>query len=181
VSSLKAGDPVALSGIVYTSRDKGHKRILEYIESGRELPFNPKGALLFHAGPLMKKNGDNWLTVALGPTTSTRVESMVTDILNKTPVSGFIGKSGFTRKPAQSLAGRAVYLAMTGGAAALGASHVKKVVGEEWMDLGMPEALWILELDALPLTVAIDSHGKSLYDDVRAEVTAQKRVLFPGD
>ncbi len=148
-----------------------HLRYLEYVEESRAIPVDLEGGVLFHCGPLVvKRNG--WELIAAGPTTSARMNGLEPRFIEASGVRGIIGKGGMSRPTVNAMKEHGcVYFSMTGGAAVLAAEGIKKVEGVEWLDLGVPEALWILEVENLgPLTVAIDAHGNSLYEGVEREV-----------
>ncbi|MEM0449677.1 MAG: FumA C-terminus/TtdB family hydratase beta subunit [Methanomassiliicoccales archaeon] len=172
VRSLKAGDTVTISGIIYTGRDEMHQRALEYAREGRRLPFDLQGAAIFHAGPIVRKEGGGWKVVAAGPTTSSRLDPLEPEFIERFGVRAIIGKGGMSQQTVEAMQRHGcVYLAMTGGAAVLGAEGIVEVKDVEWLDLGMPEAFWALEVRGFgPLTVGIDAHGHSLYAKVREEV-----------
>ncbi|WP_010479921.1 FumA C-terminus/TtdB family hydratase beta subunit [Thermococcus zilligii] len=157
VLRLRAGDIVHLSGEIVTARDSAHRRILSL--PGEELPFNREGAVIYHCGPIVRKKPDGWEIVSAGPTTSSRMNRYLDGILSL-GVRGIIGKGGMNPEPFK---GRAVYFAFTGGAGSLAAESVERVKAVHWLDLGVPEALWVLEVRDFPLVVAIDAHGESLY------------------
>lgn len=157
VLNLKAGDHVLLSGTIYTARDEAH---LEMIKDG--IPFDPEGAVIYHCGPVIQDNK----IIAAGPTTSARMNN-ICSFLPENGVRAFIGKGGMSDEVSESLRGRGVYLAFTGGCAALAASKME-LKGVYFEELGMAEAVWIIEIKDLPLTVAMDSEGGNLYRDVRA-------------
>lgn len=150
-----------------------HIRYLEYLEEGKAQPVDLKGSVLFHCGPLVvERNG--WELIAAGPTTSARMNKLEPRFIQASGVRGIIGKGGMSAPTVEAMKENGcVYLSMTGGAAVLAAQGIKRVKGVEWLDLGVPEALWILEVEHLgPLTVAIDSHGNSLYERVEREVNS---------
>lgn len=185
VRSLRVGDVVSLSGVIYTGRDEVHLRALEMHERGEELPVDLKGAALYHCGPIVKKVNDRWIVVAAGPTTSTRMNSLEPKFIETFGVRAIIGKGGMSQSTVEVMKKcGCVYLVITGGAAVLAARDVKKVLGVQWLDLGMPEALWVLEVESLgPLIVGIDAHGNSLFKRVDEEVrknlpAARKRLGF---
>ena len=157
VLGLKAGDIVYLSGEIVTARDSAHRRILSLPKE--ELPFNPEGAVIYHCGPVVRKTSGSYEIVSAGPTTSARMNRYLDGVLDL-GVRGIIGKGGMR---AEYFKGRAVYFAFTGGAGSLAAKSVKRVRAVHWLDLGIPEALWVLEVEDFPLLVAIDAHGNSLY------------------
>jgi len=168
VLDLNAGDRVTLTGMVYTARDEAHLRMQE-----EGFPFDPKGAAIYHCGPVI--SGET--VVAAGPTTSARMNTL-TGFLLDAGVRALIGKGGMNADVAGLLRGRAVYLAFTGGCAALAASRMK-VRGVWFEELGMPEAVWALELDHLPLTVGMDAHGHDLFGDVAGRAQAEFARMFP--
>jgi fumarate hydratase subunit beta len=156
VLSLHAGDHVELSGIVYTARDEAHLRMQE-----KGIPFDPKGAVIYHCGPVIADNR----VIAAGPTTSARMNELSGFLIDR-GVRGIIGKGGMGTTVRDQLRGKGVYLAFTGGCAALASSHMT-LKGVFYEDLGMAEAVWAIELDRLPLVVGIDSHGNDIFDAAR--------------
>ena len=155
---LNAGDHVELSGIVYTARDEAH---LHMQETG--IPFDPEGAVIYHCGPVVQ--GDRIL--AAGPTTSARLNNLSGFLLDK-GVRALIGKGGMGSLVREQLNGRGVYLAFTGGCAALAASHMT-LRGVHFAELGMAEAVWVIELDRLPLVVGIDAQGNDIFEAVKTK------------
>ena len=164
---LRAGDRVTLSGTVYTARDEAHLRMRE-----EGIPFDPRGAVIYHCGPVVA--GER--IVAAGPTTSARMDSL-TGFLIDAGVRGLIGKGGMGRGVVELLRGRAVYLAFTGGCAALAASRMH-LQGVFFPDLGMAEAVWSIGVDRLPLLIGIDAHGNDLFGRVWEEAKAQCQARF---
>ncbi|NJE08116.1 fumarate hydratase [Thermococcus sp. M39] len=158
VLKLKIGDIIHLSGIIYTARDLAHKRIIELAKNG-ELPFDLEGAVIYHCGPVVRKNG-KFKIVSAGPTTSARMNRYLNEIL-ALGVKGIIGKGGMNAEPFREH--KAVYFAFTGGAGSLAAKSIKRVVDVYWLDeLGIPEAVWVLEVEKFPLLVAVDAYGNSI-------------------
>ena len=172
IRGLKLGETVYLTGEFYTARDEAHMRALESLEEGKTPPVDFKDKAVFHCGPIMRKMNGAWELVAAGPTTSTRMNSLQPEFIEKLGPRAVIGKGGMGKDTLKAMEKYGcVYLAMTGGAAVLAAKGIKKVKGVEWLDLGMPEALWILEGENFgPLIVAMDAHGNSLFEDVDAQV-----------
>jgi fumarate hydratase subunit beta len=168
IRKLNVGDIVYLDGIVYTGRDEVHIHALEKAEHGEKPPVDFNRSVLYHCGPIMKKQGENWAMVAAGPTTSSRMNSLEPQFIEKFHPAAIIGKGGMSQPTIDAMSKHGtVYLAITGGAAVLAAKGVKKVHGVHWFELGMPEAIWVLETENFgPLIVGIDSHGKSLFADV---------------
>jgi len=176
VRKLNVGDVVYLSGVVVTMRDAGHRRAVELLARGEKLPVDLRGLALYHAGPVVRRVGEGWEVVVIGPTTSTRMEVYEYEVIERTGVRMVIGKGGMGPRTAEACRRfGAVYTVYPGGAAALQASQVKRVLGVHWLDLGVPDAMWVLEVEDLgPLTVVIDSKGRNLYDEVYRE--ARRRV-----
>ncbi|WP_440952264.1 FumA C-terminus/TtdB family hydratase beta subunit [Methanococcoides sp. FTZ1] len=178
IRQLNAGDIVYITGTVLTARDEAHARILEMHEEGKELPFDLEGAAIYHCGPLMRRiekekdaqeaaGEEEWTVVAAGPTTSDRMSKMTPELLEHYNVRALIGKGGMNNV-AESLRGKCVYLAYTGGCAALAAGSIKKVPGVHWPDLGMPEAVWELEVVEFgPLIVGIDTKENDLFTSIK--------------
>lgn len=167
ITQLSVGDVVYISGIVYTARDEAHAHILELDEAGEKLPIDLEGAVIYHCGPLMVQENGKWKAVASGPTTSARMAKMTPKLLEKHNVRALIGKGGM-QGVTEALKDRCVYLAYTGGCAALAAGSIKKVRSVHWLQLGMPEAVWELEVERFgPLIVGIDAHGNDLFEKVR--------------
>lgn len=172
IRKLKLGETIYLTGELYTARDEAHMRALEYLEEGKKLPVNFRNKAVFHCGPIVRKLNGEWELVAAGPTTSTRMNTLEPEFIEKLGPRAIIGKGGMGKETLKTMEKYGcVYLAITGGAAVLAAKGIKRVKGVEWLDLGMPEALWILEGENFgPLIVAMDAHGNSLFEQVEAKV-----------
>jgi len=172
IRKLKTGDIVYLNGIFYTLRDEGHIRALKMYEKNKKLPVDFKGGAIFHCGPIMKKTKKGWSVIAAGPTTSARMNPLEPGFIEIFRPGFIIGKGGMNKKTRNAMKKHGcVYLSITGGAAALGAKGIKKVHDVYWYELGMPEALWVLEAKIFgPLIVSMDSNGSSLYENVEKNV-----------
>ena len=172
VRDLKLGETVYLDGVVFTGRDEVHIHALEKLEKGESIPVDFKGSALFHCGPIMRKTGDRWEVVAAGPTTSSRMNSLEPSFIEKFRPGAIIGKGGMSQPTVDAMKKfGCVYLAITGGAAVLAAKGIESVSGVEWYELGMPEAIWVMNANNFgPLTVGIDAHGNSLYNAVNRKV-----------
>ncbi len=184
VKKLETGDIVYISGEILTARDEAHARILEFAEKGEELPFSLEGAVIYHCGPLMQQIGEGkdeeekereegeegkrgWKVVSAGPTTSGRMSKMTPPLLETHNVRAVIGKGGM-KNVSEAMKDKCVYLAYTGGCAALAAELIKEVKTVHWLDLGMPEAVWVLKVEEFgPLIVGIDSKGRDIFTEVR--------------
>ncbi len=181
IKRLQVGDVVYLTGEIYTARDKAHQRIIEYesTDAEAEMPI-PKGAVLYHCGPLMKKSNGNWEIIAAGPTTSSRMDATTPAIIEKLRIRAIIGKGGMgdgTRAALQRYG--CVYFAMTGGAAVLAANHIKSVKAVYWEDLGMAEAVWHLIVEDFgPLVVSMDTSGKSLYEEITEKAQIRLNAML---
>jgi len=159
VLKLKAGDLVYLSGVIYTARDLAHRKLLE------KAPFDLRGAVIYHCGPIVRKKESGYEIVSAGPTTSARMNRYLKKILSM-GIKGIIGKGGMEVGPFREH--KAVYFAFTGGAGSLAAKSVKRVLDVYWLEeLGIPEAVWVLEVEEFPLIVGIDAFGNSLYSNPR--------------
>ncbi len=179
ILELKAGDVVYITGEMFTARDEAHMRALEYMKGGRELPVEFNRAVVYHCGPLMKKSNGEWVAVSAGPTTSARMNALAPKILERVETMAIVGKGGMNKDVVEALRGKGVYLAYTGGAGALAAQAIKKVKALYWEDLGMPEAVWVFEVERFgPCIVGIDAHGRSLYAEIENKVEENyKKVL----
>ena len=180
IRKLKANDVLYLTGTIVTARDQAHKRALQLFKDGKKLPINLEGLAVFHCGPIVKKDGDKWKVVAAGPTTSTRMDIFEDEFIKNFKARVIIGKGGMGSRTTEAMQKYgAIYGAFTGGAAVLAAKAIKRVKTVEWIDLGMPEALWIFETkDFGPLTVAIDSHGNNLFEDVRKTTEENRPAIY---
>ena len=180
IRKLRVDDIVYLSGTIVTARDTAHKRILEYYEQGKPIPIDLRGGVIYHCGPVVLKRDDEWVVIAAGPTTSTRMELYEASIIEKFGIRMIIGKGGMGVRTAEACRRYgAVYTVFTGGAAVLAARAIKRVLGVEWLDLGVPEALWILEVEEFgPLLVVIDSTGRNLIEEIIREARKRRDRVF---
>lgn len=173
--ALRAGDVFYLSGLLITARDEAHKKILE---RGSPLPL--EGLAIFHCGPVVQKRGETWEVVAAGPTTSARMELFEAEFLRRFRPRVIVGKGGMGEKTLKALGEvGAVYAHFTGGAGVLAAQAIKRVREVHWLEeLGVPEAIWVFEVERFgPLVVAMDSHGRSLYKELSAQVERNMEAI----
>ena len=179
IERIKAGDIIYVNGIVVTARDEAHERALEYFREGKSLPVDFSRVAVYHCGPVMKKN-EEWHVIAAGPTTSRRMELFEYDFIKNFGTRIIVGKGGMGEKTAKACREYgAIYAAFTGGAAVLAANAIKKVKGVEWLDLGMPEALWIFEVENFgPLVVTIDAHGNNLTEEIKNKAMEKAGSIF---
>ena len=177
---LSVNDVLYVTGTIVTARDQAHRRALEFFKQGKELPVNLEGLAVFHCGPVVSREGEKWTAVAAGPTTSTRMDLFEDEFIKNFKVRVVIGKGGMGKKTTDAMAKYgAVYGAFTGGAAVLAARAIKNVKSVEWYDLGMPEAMWVFEVEEFgPLAVAIDSHGNNLFTDIQKSVEESKLKIY---
>ena len=181
VRKLKVNDVLYISGTIVTARDAAHKKALELFKQGKPLPLNLQGLAVFHCGPIVKKENDKWITVAAGPTTSTRMQQFEDEFIKNFGVRVVIGKGGMGKRITDAMQKYgAVYGAFTGGAGALAAKCIKSVKTVEWLpDLGMPEALWVFQVEEFgPLTIAIDSHGNNLFEEVSKKAEESRIKIY---
>lgn len=166
VGQLRAGQSCLVSGVIYTARDAAHKRLVEMLERGEELPFSPEGQLIYYVGPCPAPPGRP--LGAAGPTTSARMD-IYTPTLLAAGVRGVIGKGDRSPEVVQALKEYgAVYFGAIGGAGALIAKTVVAAQVLAYPDLG-PEAVHRLEVRDMPLVVIIDSLGQNFYTLGRAK------------
>jgi fumarate hydratase subunit beta len=176
VRKLRVEDIVYVSGTVHTMRDMGHRRAVEMTRNGERLPFNIKNGALWHCGPIVRRLKDVWRIVAAGPTSSSRFTELGAILVRDLQVRLTIGKGTMGTAMINALNNvGGVYLVATGGCAALYAKKVVSVENVYWLELGMPEATWVLKVDQLgPLVVGIDSEGNSIshlvLDNIRRRI-----------
>lgn len=157
---LLAGDRVILSGVVYTSRDAAHKRIVQLINDGEKLPYELDGACIYYAGPTPAPEG---LPIgSCGPTTSGRMDPFAPLLLDK-GLACMIGKGGRSEAVCEAIVrNKAVYLCAIGGAGALAARCVKECKEIAFFDLGC-ESVKRIVIEDFPLVVGIDCHGGTMF------------------
>lgn len=172
VESLQCGDVIYISGILVTARDQAHKRIVQLLNEGKELPISLNGMPIYHAGPIVRPKDGTWEVLAVGPTTSSRMTYYVKDLVCRAGVKMIIGKGGMGSEALKVFREcKCVYCSYTGGAAVMAAACVRRLIDVEWLDLGIPEAMWILEVENFgPLLVTMDSHGNALYTNIEVYV-----------
>ncbi|MFC1713903.1 Fe-S-containing hydro-lyase [Candidatus Poribacteria bacterium] len=161
VMKLRTGDRVLINGVIYTARDAAHKRMIELLDSGKELPFDVSGQIIYYAGPAPAKPGA--VIGSCGPTTSYRMDPY-TPRLIQLGLKGMIGKGTRSDEVKKAIVdNKCVYFAAIGG---LGALLAKTIIEAEiiaYPDLGT-EAIRRLVVKDFPAIVAIDVHGEDIYD-----------------
>jgi hydro-lyases, Fe-S type, tartrate/fumarate subfamily, beta region len=177
LEDLKIGDIVYLNGTLVTCRDTGHKRrVLSGI-----VPRTPLvGGAIFHAGPIVKKSGDKWEMVSIGPTTSMRMEKFEKEFIEITGAKLIIGKGGMGPKTAEAcVKNKAVHAVFPGGCAVVAAAEVEEIIDAEWLDLGMPEAFFVCRVKEFgPLIISIDTKGNNLFENNKAEFNKKKDEML---
>ncbi len=166
IRRLKAGDEVQITGIIVTGRDAAHKYLVE--NDDVELKKVLSGTFIYHCGPIVVKENNEYVFKAAGPTTSIREEPYQAEVIRKYGLRGAIGKGGMGKKTLEGLKDYgAVYLHAVGGAAVYIGERIKKVLNVYKLEeFGVPEALWVLEVERFPAVVTMDSSGKSLHEDI---------------
>jgi fumarate hydratase class I len=169
VRSLKVGDVVLISGLMFTGRDAVHAHLMKH-----EPPVDMRGSVLYHCGPVVVKEdgdaGQSWRVTAAGPTTSIREEPYQGEIIKRYGVRAVIGKGGMGAKTLAAMKEHgAVYLNAIGGAAQFYARTITRVDGVSLLDFGTPEAMWHLTVEDFPAIVTMDAHGNSLHKDIEQE------------
>jgi fumarate hydratase class I len=192
VDALRVGDPVALTGVMVTGRDTVHKWLVDtFIKKIRQpqgddlevyaalLPLL-KDSAIYHCGPVVAGlDTKEYRFVAAGPTTSIREEPYQGEVMRHFSMRGVIGKGGMgarTLAACQEVGG--VYLHAIGGAASLIAQSVKRVLGVYKLEFGVPEALWVIEVQDFPAVVTMDAHGESLHARIEQQSGAALAELL---
>jgi fumarate hydratase class I len=188
IRNLKVGDTVLLTGVMLTGRDAVHKWMIDTFVEKKAAPNKDDekiyqeikplldGGVIYHCGPVVSglDTGD-YEFVAAGPTTSIREEPYQGRVMEHFNIKGVIGKGGMGAKTlaaCQTVPG--VYFHAIGGAATLIARSVKKVLGVHKMEFGVPEAIWVLDVEDFPVVVTMDSHGNSIH----VEIEEKSKVVF---
>ena len=174
VRALKVGDVVLINGPMITGRDAAHHYLMHH-----DAPCDMHGAILYHCGPVMLKEGGEWRVKAAGPTTSIREEPYEADIIRRFGLRAVMGKGGMGPKTAAALKEfGAVYLHAIGGAAQIYARCLPKVQTAYLLEeLGVPEAMWVFEAQNFPAIVTMDAHGNSLHADIAAATGEELKKL----
>lgn len=162
IESLKSGDRVRITGVIYTARDAAHGRLMPLMEKGEKLPIDLKGSIIYYTGPSPARPGD--VVGSIGPTTASRMDKF-TPLLLKLGLKGTIGKGYRGQAVKDALKQyKGVYFGAIGGAGAVLSAFVKKLDVVAYEDLGT-EAIRRLEVEGFPAIVVNDCHGGDLYQD----------------
>jgi fumarate hydratase subunit beta len=166
IAKLRAGDNVLLNGVIYVARDAAHKKLIEALEQGGELPFAIRGQTIYYMGPAPAKPGQ--AIGSAGPTTSGRMDAYSPRLM-EIGLKGMIGKGNRSKEVKEAMKRyKAVYFAAIGGAGALIAKSIKKSEIIAYEELGA-EAIRRLEVEDFPVTVINDIYGGDLYEEGKAE------------
>ncbi len=176
IENLSVGDIVYLNGYLITCRDMPHRRL---VDQGRELPVDLEGLAIFHAGPIVAKNGGGWQMISIGPTTSMRMEVHEQEFIKQTGVKLIIGKGGMGPNTEEGCKKyKAIHAVFPGGCAVLAASEVEEIERVEWLELGMPEAMWVSRVKEFgPLIISIDTKGNNLFEKNKIAFNARKAPI----
>lgn len=162
IKGLHAGDRVLLSGVLYTARDKAHKRLTEALAEGKPLPVDLNNQLIYYVGPAPAKPGQP--IGSCGPTTSSRMDSYASILMRESGLKGMLGKGPRSQEVIETMKEQtAVYFAAIGGTGVSISHAVKKAEVIAYADLGTC-AIRRLEVEDLPCIVAIDTYGNNLYE-----------------
>lgn len=164
IEDLSVSDIFYLSGLVFTARDEAHRLLLD-LPIG-EIPFMISEMSLYHCGPLMRQKENGWEIISAGPTTSNRMDIFEDRFIERFNTRLIIGKGDMGEQTRLALKKKkGVYGVYTGGAGALAADQITKIIDVFWLEeLGMAEAVWVFEVKKFgPLVVCIDSKGDSLF------------------
>lgn len=167
VRALRVGDQVTIDGIVWGLRDA---TLIHWHDGGNEFPADLSGGVLLHTQPNVKKDGDRWIPLCVGTTTSQRMDRFTRPLLERFGVRAILGKGGMSGDTAAAMAEHGcVYLAVVGGAASVETRQIEEIEAVYWEHL-MPECLWRFRVRGLgPLFVAIDTQGGNLHEEIAAQ------------
>ncbi len=178
LEDIHVGDVIYLTGELTTCRDVAHRRV---IEEKRPLPVDVRNGAILHAGPIIRKHGeDDYEMVTVGPTTSMRMEKFEEAFIRETGVRLIIGKGGMgdgTMRGCREH--KALHCVFPAGCAVVAADCVEKIIQANWMDLGMPETLWTSKVKEFgPLIVSIDTHGRNLFEENKVVFNERKEKVY---
>lgn len=179
VRALTAGEAVSINGLILTGRDRLHK----YFADHGALKTDFRDGALYHCGPVVVREDGVWRVKAAGPTTSVRENPYESEFIAKTGVRVIIGKGGMDARTLAAMRKYGcVYVQAVGGAAALSAAAVRRVAGVDYLDeFGAAEACWHFEVRNFSGIVAMDAHGRSLFDRVRESSHRRLAGLLAAD
>lgn len=179
VEQLEMGDTIFLTGTIFTARDMAHLEIKKLRETAAKLPVDLSGRAIFHAGPVVRKVDKGWEMIVIGPTTSIRMEPHA-KMVGELGVKLIIGKGGMGKDSKAAFKKyKQVYLQAAPGCAVQLAAGVKRVANVYWLENGMPEAMWELEVEKFgPLVVTMDTKENSRYDELKEKATSKIKEIY---
>jgi len=178
LKGIKIGDIIYLTGTLVTCRDVAHRRL---IEEKIPLPVDLKGNAIFHAGPIVRDLGnEEYEIVSIGPTTSMRMEKFEKEFIEETGVKLIVGKGGMGKNTEEGCKNhKALHLVFPAGNAVYAATKVEQIREVHWKDLGMPESLWVCEVNEFgPLIVSIDAEGNNIFEENKVEFNKKKEEQY---
>ena len=179
LESLSIGDIIYLNGYLISSRDDVHQRL---IKQHKILPVDLAGKAIFHAGPIMQEiegQPGKYRVISIGPTTSMRMEKYEREFIAQTGLKLIVGKGGMGQNTVAACQEyKAIHAVFPGGCAVLAANCVEEVEAVEWLDLGMPEAMWVMRVKKFgPLIVSIDTRGNNLFEENKKAFNLKKEAI----
>lgn len=181
IKNLRIGDMVLISGRIVTGMDRIHKFLFKEKPSAEDIPFNLNGSVLYHCGPIINKAEEGHKFIAGGPSTSARFGMYAPWIINEYGIKAIIGKGGMDKKTHDALMNNGGIYLLAISAAVFIADRVKKVVdGWKVEEFGIPDAMWLLEIEDFPAIVTMDAHGNSLHEDIENISSENLRKLLHG-
>ncbi|MFJ7365146.1 L(+)-tartrate dehydratase subunit beta [Peribacillus frigoritolerans] len=178
LKDIRIGDIIYLTGTLVTCRDVAHRRL---IEEKIPLPVDLKGKAIFHAGPIVRDLGnEKYEIVSIGPTTSMRMEKFEKEFIEETGVKLIVGKGGMGKNTEEGCKNhKALHLVYPAGNAVYAATKVEQIREVHWKDLGMPESLWVCEVNEFgPLIVSIDTEGNNIFEENKVEFNKKKEEQY---
>jgi L(+)-tartrate dehydratase beta subunit len=178
LKDIRIGDIIYLTGTLVTCRDVAHRRL---IEEKIPLPVDLKGKAIFHAGPIVRDLGnEEYEIVSIGPTTSMRMEKFEKEFIEETGVKLIVGKGGMGKNTEEGCKNhKALHLVFPAGNAVFAATKVEQIREVHWKDLGMPESLWVCEVNEFgPLIVSIDTEGNNIFEENKVEFNKKKEEQY---
>lgn len=176
LKDIRFGDVVYLNGYIVTCRDVAHRRL---VECGRELPVNVRDGAILHAGPITREiscSPGKYEMISIGPTTSMRMEMFEKEFIKKTGVRIIVGKGGMGKETEEGCREYGtIHCIFPAGNAVIAAVQVEEIEKVHWLDLGMPEALWVCRIHEFgPLIVSIDIHGNNICEQNKCVFNERK-------
>jgi L(+)-tartrate dehydratase beta subunit len=178
LKDIRIGDIIYLTGTIVTCRDVAHRRL---IEEKIPLPVDLRGKAIFHAGPIVRDLGnEEYEIVSIGPTTSMRMEKFEKEFIEETGVKLIVGKGGMGKNTEEGCkTHQALHLVFPAGNAVYAATKVEQIREVHWKDLGMPESLWVCEVNEFgPLIVSIDTEGNNIFEENKVEFNKKKEEQY---